>query len=97
MEHPQLTRGWYLTQLSSPSNIEKHLDKLPLCNGFFQRYCEKTDDYQIRRITSSIQMLRTELINTSRWRVLRKAGLSEERLTRLARHFLDNVIGDIIE
>ncbi|EDM66663.1 Transposon Tn7 transposition protein tnsD [Moritella sp. PE36] len=97
LEHPQFTRNWYLTQLSSSSNIEKHLDKLPLCNDFFQRYCETTDDYQIRRITRSIQMLRNELINTSRWRVLRKAGLSEIRLTNLARHFLDNVIGDIIE
>jgi hypothetical protein len=92
LELPKMTRNWYLKQLKSPSTVEKKLYKLPLCHQFFIRYCENTAEYQIRRLTKIVIQLKTPLIELNRWRVLRLAGLSEERLKLGTRDFLMKIM-----
>jgi len=65
---------------------------MPLTGLFFKRFCEDISDYQIRRITKALSCLETEDIH--RWRLLRNAGLSDERLTNDARVLLHKMMGD---
>ncbi|OUS06473.1 hypothetical protein A9Q81_02790 [Gammaproteobacteria bacterium 42_54_T18] len=92
-EPSRMTRNWYLFQLESPSSIEKNLHKLPLCNMFFDRYCEEVSDYQIRRINRVVRELELKHLNAKRWRVMRLAGLSEERITMKAREYMMLIVG----
>jgi len=51
-------------------------------------FSESTAQYQIRRIQNAIKQLENDNNSKIRWRVLRSAGLSEERLTEEAAHYL---------
>ncbi|WP_412496371.1 TnsD family Tn7-like transposition protein [Shewanella chilikensis] len=85
--------NWYLNQLEHKASIEKHLNLLPLCRLFFDRYCENMFEYQIRRITDTTIYLLQDGEPLKRWQVLRRSGLSEERLTELTRQFIKEVLG----
>lgn len=87
---PRLTANWYLNQLPRKAHIEKHLDRLPICRLFFDRYCENIFEYQIRRITRTVVVADMPL---KRWQVLRLSGLSKERLTWPADRFLKEILG----
>jgi len=91
---PRRSRNWYLSELEQSSTIEHNLDKLKLTNSFFDRYSEDIHEYQIRRINRAIQYLKQEALPVRRWRILRLAGLSEERLKVEAREFLRQGITD---
>ena len=82
-----MTQSWYLYQLSSASNVEKNLYRLPLCQAFFIRYCESTTEYQIRRVKRVVEQLNMPL-TLKRWQVLRLAGLDEERIKEGTNEFL---------
>ena len=88
---PRKSRSWYLSQTRNTSSIEKNLDKLPLINSFFQKYCESVSDYQIRRISLAVSFLKEHAIVPLRWRILRKAGLSKERITDVANCYLNTL------
>lgn len=90
---PRRTKNWYLAQLQRNATIEKNLKHLPLCRLFFDRHCENIEQYQIRRITRIVIRLNLAGEYLKRWQVLRLSGLSEERLTELAREFLQEIIG----
>jgi len=85
---PRLSRNWYLSKLDNSATVEKNLSKMPLTAKFFGRHCEAIKDYQIRRLTQALSCLEPELVR--RWRILRLAGLSEERLTTEAKCWLDH-------
>lgn len=87
MNQPQMTQNWYISQMQSSSTIAKNLDKMPLCRLFFDRYVEKTTEYQIRRIQRVVAQLNVPTA-LKRWQVLRFAGLSEERLKEGTKVFL---------
>lgn len=89
---PRRTKNWYLAQLQRNATIEKNLKHLPLCRLFFDRHCENIEQYQIRRITRIVIRLNLAGADLKRWQVLRLSGLSEERLTELAREFLQEII-----
>lgn len=93
LDDPRHSANWYLNQLEHKTGIEKHLDRLPLCSLFLDRYCENIFEYQIRRMTRSVIRLTQEGEPLKRWHVLRLAGLSEERLTKPATRFLEEVLG----
>lgn len=93
LEQPKMSRNWYLSQIQSPASIEKNIYKMPLCQQFFSRNCESTTEYQIRRITRVIAQLNVPLSELRRWKVLRMAGLSEERLRRGSNDFLTEIVG----
>jgi hypothetical protein len=80
-------------QLRRNTHIEKNLSKMPLTSLFLQRYCEDIADYQIRRLALSARLLVQSGHSLSRWRLLRLAGLSDERLTSLADDLLRDVLG----
>lgn len=93
LAEPRHSAQWYLNQLEHKTRIEKHLDLLPLCRLFFNRYCENIFEYQIRRITCTVIRLTLDGESLRRWKVLRWSGLSEERLTEMASRFLKEVLG----
>ncbi|SFL18529.1 TniQ protein [Pseudovibrio ascidiaceicola] len=85
---PRRSRNWYLRKIDHAASVEKHLDQLPQCRTFLARHSESISDYQMRRIRSTVLGLKHQGASVKRWRVLREAGLSEERLTEPARCFL---------
>ncbi len=88
IEGMRRSRNFWLKQAKSSSLIEKNLSKLPLVTAFLNRYSEDIAEYQIRRLTRTYldRILRQESL--SEWIVLRKSGLSEQRLTEEASRFL---------
>ncbi|MCF7967016.1 MAG: TnsD family transposase [Methylobacter tundripaludum] len=92
LDSPRWSRNWYLSKLGKSAIIEKNIHKMPLTSLFFKRFCEDIPEYQIRRITKALSCLETE--NMHRWRLLRNAGLSDERLTNDARVLLHKMVGD---
>jgi hypothetical protein len=87
---PRQSRNWYLSKLEQSAMVEKNLSKMPLTVLFFKRFCEDVSDYQIRRLTQALHCLEAE--GKPRWRLLRVAGLSEERLTNDARNLLHEIM-----
>jgi hypothetical protein len=91
-DSPRWSRNWYLSKLEKSAIVEKNIHKMPLTNLFFKRFCEDIPNYQIRRMTKALSCLETEDIQ--RWRLLRDAGLSDERLTKDARCLLHKMMRD---
>ena len=91
LDAPRRTRRWYLSKTGQMSSIEKKLYKLPIVSLFFQKYCESLPDYQIRRITLARSVLQKCAALPNRWRVLREAGLSKERITDTAKNYLNTL------
>ncbi len=87
---PRMSKSWFLNQLSKGNSISKNLHQLPLSSKFLSTYSEDTIAYQIRRITHAmIRLGYTESSTKDRWRILRLAGLSKERITQEAQIFLN--------
>ena len=87
---PRMSKNWFLNQLSKGNSISKHLHQLPLSSKFLSTYSEDTINYQIRRITHAmIRLGYTESNTKDKWRILRLAGLSKERITQEAQIFLN--------
>ena len=87
---PRMSKSWFLNQLSKGNSISKNLYHLPLSSKFLSTYSEDTMAYQIRRITHAmIRLGYTESSTKDRWRILRLAGLSKERITQEAQIFLN--------
>lgn len=78
---PRLSENHLLVQLHNKSTIEKNLAKLPLVSMFLERYTETVTEYQLRRLTNTCIALYRETGLLKKWIVLRKSGLSKERLT----------------
>ncbi|WDE05427.1 TniQ family protein [Thalassomonas viridans] len=92
LDDPRHSMNWYLSKLYCGSTVTKHLNDLPLCKLFFDRFCETIAEYQIRRITRAAieqSLLGNQL---KRWQIFRMSGLSEPRLTKLADSFLVKVV-----
>ncbi|MCU9998203.1 TniQ family protein [[Pasteurella] aerogenes] len=81
------SRNFWLKNTQNPSLIEKNLSKLPLVTAFLNRYSEDISDYQIRRLTNVYINRIQNQESLSEWIILREAGLSEERLTEVAKRF----------
>ena len=89
---PRMSKSWFLNQLSKGNSISKNLHQLPLSSKFLSTYSEDTIAYQIRRITHAmIRLGYTESSTKDRWRILRLAGLSKERITQEAQIFLNMI------
>lgn len=91
---PRRSKNWFLSKINQGLSVEKGLNKLPLTQSFFSKYCEGISDYQVRRIKLAIKTLRAEGYSLKRWRILRKVGLSDERLTEGANMFLTEMVMD---
>jgi len=82
------SKNWYLQQLENTATTDKNLAKLPLTQVFLKKYYEDVDAYQLRRVKRVIEQLRKEHLPIKRWRVMRIAGVSEERLRQSAKNYL---------
>ena len=96
LDSPRRSSNWWLNQAKASSTVEKNLDKLPLISSFLSRYSESVSDYQIRRLTRVYISRISSGESLSDWIILRKAGLSEQRLTAEASRF-HRSIGRLIE
>jgi hypothetical protein len=92
LDAPRGSRNWYLSKLGQVSSIEKNLHKLLITRLFFKKYCENVTDYQIRRIILATSFLRSNGTTPHHWRILRKAGLSKERITDIAENYLNSMV-----
>ena len=92
LDLPRKSRNWWIKQLKNPATIEKNLDNLPLTKQFLDQYNEDISCFQIRRLTRVLRQSYSENEQLPRWIILRKSGLSEERITAEANNFLTNVV-----
>ncbi|MAG76525.1 MAG: transposase [Colwelliaceae bacterium] len=84
----RLTVIWLASHANIPLSQIKHLEKLPLCKMFFNKYCETIEEYQCRRIAvACIRCVATHQILKA-WRIERMAGLNEKRTRPLASQLL---------
>ena len=83
---------WWLKQTSTSNTLEKNLHKLPLIRCFLEQYCEDISCYQIRRLTKVFIDSNLNRQPLPQWRILRKAGLSEERMTSETKKFLEYIV-----
>lgn len=90
-DHPRLSKCYLLNMVNHHDSIEKNLDKLPLVSMFLQRYSETVTEYQLRRLNNVCIEYISSGESLKRWAVLRKAGLSDERLTSEAKMVLDGL------
>lgn len=89
---PRWSKRWLLAQIKHSKSIEKNLKNLPITRKFLDKYSEDIGCYQIRRITQTIIELKKEGAELKRWVVLRRSGLSDERMTDETRLFLTQVL-----
>jgi hypothetical protein len=88
---PRMTSTFLLSKLKLGAMPERKFRYLPLTKQFLAKYSESVDQYQIRRLGNQYISLYLQNIQIERWRLLRGSGLSEERLTPLARCFLTGI------
>ena len=88
---PRRSAKWWLKQISPVSTIEKNLEILPITALFLKKYSEDIATYQIRRLTKVFIEMKIKDETLSRWIILRKAGLSDERMFPETIRFLLNI------
>ena len=86
---PRRSCNWFLQQIPHRASVRRHLDKLPLCRSFLERYAESIAEYQIRRLTKAILYDRTAGRSSRPWELIRHCGLEERKMAPLAARFLD--------
>lgn len=91
LDSPRRSVKWWLKQTSTSNTLEKNLHKLPLIQLFLERYSENISCYQIRRLTKVFIDIKINKQSIPQWRILRKAGLSEERMTSETKRFLEYI------
>lgn len=89
VDSPRRSAKWWLSQITHVSTIEKNLYRLPITQSFLKRYSEDISSYQIRRLTQVFIEIKMQSQDLPRWRILRKAGLSDERMTSETAKFLN--------
>ena len=92
LDSPKRSVKWWLKQTSTSNTLEKNLHRLPLIKDFLERYCEDISCYRIRRLTKVFIDSNLNRQPLPQWRILRKAGLSEERMTSETKKFLEYIV-----
>lgn len=88
---PRQSRTYLLKRLGKSSTLEKKLHLLPRTRRLLLRYSESVAQYQVRRLQNAWHETQQDFEQPPRWRLLRCAGLSEERLTNEARNYLNGL------
>ncbi|CAM3068602.1 TnsD family Tn7-like transposition protein [Paenibacillus sediminis] len=55
--------------------LERHLNRLPICQGLLKMNLETEEQYQIRRIDWAFERVRQQGKRPARWRIIREAGI----------------------
>lgn len=90
---PRRSQNWFLRQLPHNASVEHHLDRLPLCRAFLDRYSESVGEYQIRRLTRAMLDDAEAGRRSRRWQLERRCGLDKSRVTPLAKSFIERIWG----
>lgn len=90
---PKLSKAFLIQKLSNRATVEKNLHRLPRCSALLDLYAEGTAEFQVRRLTREYKSALEGGENIRRWSLLRKAGLSDERITDLAADWLKELLG----
>jgi len=93
---PRRSRNWFLQQLPHRASIEHHLDQMPLCRTFLNRYAESVGEFQIRRLTAAMQEDIRVGISSRRWELEKRCGLEKSSMAPLTTAFI-RLIGRWIE
>ncbi|WP_417702888.1 TnsD family Tn7-like transposition protein [Pseudomonas sp.] len=95
---PRRSRNWFLQQLPHRASVEHHLDQLPTCRTFLDRYAESVGEYQIRRLTVAVQedVMDGMPMPSRRWKLEKRCGLEKSRESPLTTEFI-RLIGRWIE
>ncbi|WP_087505365.1 TnsD family Tn7-like transposition protein [Neiella marina] len=91
---PLLSRTFLIHQLRQRAMIEKNLHRLPRCSKFLSFYSESTSEYQARRLARAWLEMQNECVDVKRWSLLRKAGLSDERMTGVVARLLKEILDE---
>ncbi|MGE4126279.1 MAG: hypothetical protein AB7E59_13630, partial [Pusillimonas sp.] len=89
---PRRSRTCYLRLLGNLSTLEKNLHQMPRTSAFLAVNSESISQYQIRRLQNAYAELRNLFESPPKWRLLRNAKLSEERMTGSARQYLEVLV-----
>ncbi|AFP32792.1 TnsD family Tn7-like transposition protein [Marinobacter sp. BSs20148] len=85
---PRRSCSWFLHQLPHWVSVSHHLDQMPLCRAFLERYAESVGEYQIRRLTAvMIEDVRAG-ISSRHWELERRCGLEISRQASLTTEFI---------
>ncbi|WP_455232908.1 TnsD family Tn7-like transposition protein [Geopseudomonas aromaticivorans] len=90
------SRNWFLQQLPHRVSVEHHLDQMPLCRTFLDRYTESVGEYQIRRLTAAMLEDIQQGISSRHWELERRCGLENSKLAPIAAAFI-RLIGEWVE
>jgi hypothetical protein len=91
---PRRSKAYFLKMLGAPSTLGKNLYRMPRSTSFLLANVEGVEQYQIRRLQNTFDKLRGHLGYPPRWRLLRNAKLSEERLKPGAKKYLDALVSN---
>lgn len=92
LDSPRRSANWWIKQIKYNRTIGKSLTLLPITQLFLRKYSEDISCYQIRRLSKVLIEMTINQQNLSRWVILRKAGLSDERLRVETNSFLTTII-----
>ncbi|CAE7866489.1 tnsC [Symbiodinium microadriaticum] len=88
------TPAAYLQEMENKATVEKNLFRMPLSKSYLTSEAESVAAFQIRRLKCAYRNLESEVAQPPRWRLLRTANLSDERLTAEADKFLTSLLED---
>jgi hypothetical protein len=71
----QVTRASIGRELGILPLLEKHIDKLPLCQGVLDKEVEDRVQYAVRRVQRVLEDSRAQGISLVRWQIVRRAGI----------------------
>ncbi|TMP80580.1 transposase [Pseudoalteromonas phenolica] len=92
LESEHFSKNWYFINADISLSQIKHIDKLPLCKLFLAKYCETIEEYQCRRIAVACIKSERNHHDLRKWRILRFARLSKDRICPLAAELLGYVV-----
>jgi hypothetical protein len=78
---PRLTQAHYIKALPRSNSIEKHLNDLPETSQWLSSHTETIEDFQLRRLKSAFELIKTLNQEVKRWRLLRYANIRKELIT----------------
>ena len=93
---PRRSRNYYLKLLGRPSMVQ-NLYRMPRCDKYFSLHAEGIQEYQVRRLKNTYEEMRNMYESPPRATLLRKAGLSDKRLKKKARQYLEKILGAELE
>lgn len=89
IDSPRLSKSFLLKQVNDWRSVSKNLDKLPRVKAVIEAHSETVAEYQVRRLCAAAARMVSDGQVPIRWKLLRAAGLSKPRITKLAANALD--------